>query len=198
MFAVYINETTLYMKAFKAILALFIIAGVYTGCASDNKTSSTIAVDKTSPPMIVGKFKDSTITMATLIAPKLNKDGTACLDSNCMAYIKFSDTNIHPIPVKHCIGGKLENLGDLNGDGKDEIGLLPEWFTSCWRDYLVYTYKNNEWINAVPPIPTHCNQWEANIKPIVKDSLNKGYVVIHYSEFDDKNIVTKSKIIAIK
>lgn len=186
------------MKAFKAILALFIIAAVYTGCASDNKTSSTIAVDKASPPMAFGKFKDTISTKATLIAPKLNKGGTACLDSDCVAYIKFSDTTIAPIKVKHCIGGKLENLGDLNGDGKDEIGLLPDWFTSCWRDYLVYTYKNNEWINAVPPIPTHCNQWEAHIKPIEKDSLNKGYVVIRYSEFDNKDIVNKSKIIAIK
>ncbi|MEO6522117.1 MAG: hypothetical protein ABIN91_10595 [Mucilaginibacter sp.] len=188
------------MKAFKAIFFLFILAAVYVGCVSDSKK---IAADKTvavvSPKIVSGDFNgDGKQETATLIKPQLNKEGTACLDNNCMAFIRFSDTTIHPISIKHCIGGTPDNLGDLNGDGRDELGILPDWFTSCWRDYEVYSYKNNEWIKPVAPIPTHCNQWEAKVKPIEKDSLNKGYVVIRYSEMVKDSIKTKSKIVSIK
>lgn len=185
------------MKALKAALTLFILAAIYTGCASDTKTKTTEAVIVA--PKVIGDFNgDGKKDTVTLIKPKLNAAGTACLDSGCTAYIHFSDTTMKAIAVKHCIGGTPDNLGDLNGDGKDEIGILPEWFTSCWRDYEVYTYKNDQWIHAVPSIPTHCNQWEAHIKPIEKDSLNKGYVVVRYSEMENNNIVNKSKIESIK
>jgi hypothetical protein len=187
------------MKAFKHLIPL-LIAAVFAGCASDTKTETT-PVPKAAAKVTSGDFNgDGKKETLTLVPPKLNADGTACLDTSCMAYIKFSDTTIAPIKIKSCIGGTPDILGDLNGDGKDEIGLLPDWFSSCWRNYYVFTYKNGEWINAVPPITTHCNQWDAGIKPIVKDSLNKGYVVIHYSEFDNdtKEIVNRSRITAIK
>lgn len=186
------------MKAFKAILTLSVLAAMFAGCASDNKkTEATTAA--TVPKIVSGDFNgDGKPETIQLIKPQLNAAGTACIDSSCTAYIRFSDTTIHPIKITHCIGGTPDNLGDLNGDGRDEIGLLPEGFSGCWRNYFVYTYKNDEWINAVQPIPTHCKQWEAHIKPIEKDSLNKGYVVVRYSELVNKDVVNKSKIVAIK
>ncbi len=134
---------------------------------------------------------------AWLVPPELNKDGMSCAGA-CDALIVFSDRRIKPIKVSSCIGGKPDNLGDLNNDGKDEIGLLPEWFTSCWRGYRVFTLKLSGWQNAVPPIATHCNQWENHIKPIEKDLAHKGSVIIHYSDFVNDEIVTKTKSEAIK
>ncbi|EHQ30705.1 hypothetical protein [Mucilaginibacter paludis] len=184
------------MKTFNLICLSIILTCIYAGCVNNTKNAETSKPPV--PKVIQGDFNgDGKPEIVRLVKPKLNKEGTDCV-GGCVSYLRFSDTTIADIKVNNCIDGTPDNLGDLNGDGKDEIGLLPEWFTSCWRSYLVYTYKNDKWIYAVPPITTHCNQWEAHIKPIEKDSLNKGYVVIRYSESENNEIVNKSKIIAIK
>lgn len=188
------------MKVLKPLFACIILAAVYAGCVSDSKTISADKTAAITPPKVIsGDFNgDGKPDTVSLIKPQLNKEGTACVDSTCMVFIRFSDSSISPISIKNCIGGTLENLGDLNGDGKDDLGILPGTINGCWHDYLVYSYKNNEWVKPIAPIPTHCNQWKAHIKPVEKDSLNKGYVVIHYSEMEKDSIKTKSRIVAIK
>jgi len=147
---------------------------------------------------VKGDFNgDGTPEYAWLVAPKIKENEMKCI-GDCNSYIKFSDTSIPDIKIENCIGGRPDNLGDLNNDRKDEIGLLPEWFTSCWKGYFVWTLKNNRWIYAVNPISTHCNQWEQGVKPIEIDLKHKGYVLIRYSEMTDNDIVTKTKSVPIK
>ena len=131
-----------------------------------------------------------------LVPPKIDEEGIGCV-GECICYLKFSDKSIPSIKIKDCIGGVPQNEGDLNDNGTDEIGLLPDWFTSCWRSYYVYTFNSN-WIYAVDPIRTHCNQWDEGIKPIEKDFNKKGYVIVHYSEHTGDDIVTKSKSVPIR
>ncbi len=112
----------------------------------------------------------------------------------------MKDVNVIKIPfvkVKNCIDGMPVNEGDLDGDGKDEIGILPDWWMSCWRGYRVYTLKNNKWKYLVKPFSTHCNQWEQGVDAIRKDKLRKNHVIINYSEFINDDIVTVSKSVPI-
>lgn len=132
-----------------------------------------------------------------LVPPKIDSTQMACV-GGCDVVLKFADPKIPDILVKGTIGGTLYNLGDLNNDGKDEIGILHEWFNGCWNAFDVYTFKHGFWEMAVPWISTHCNQWEANLKPIVKDPARKGYVKITYSAFENKEIVFKTKSVPIK
>jgi hypothetical protein len=146
---------------------------------------------------VAGDFNgDGKLDYMWLKNPQLSPDRSECI-GNCISYIMFDDPTIPSIEVFESIGGVLSNHGDLNKNGKDEIGLLPDWFTSCWRNYHVWTFKNGGWIHTVEPFPTHCNQWEQGIKPIEIDQNRIGNVVINYSEYnsDLDDIVTLSKSI---
>jgi hypothetical protein len=111
--------------------------------------------------------------------------------------IRFSGA-VPPIIISTCLGGSPVNEGDLNGDGADEVGLLPIWESSCWRGYFVYTLKENRWVEAFEPISTHCIQWEKNIPPVVRDSTRKGYVFVNYSELTDDGIAVKTKTVKLQ
>jgi hypothetical protein len=120
-----------------------------------------------------------------LVEPKIIGD-VECEGNNgdCNCYINFSDPSIPSILQKGCIGGIPDNLGDLDNNGTDEVGLLREWFSSCWRDYPVWTLKSNARTYLIDPISTHCNLWEEGKKPIQKDPKKQGYVIINYSNED--------------
>ena len=92
----------------------------------------------------------------------------------------------------------MVNHGDLNDDGKDEIGLLPFWFTSNWSAYFVWTLKDGNWVYAVDPIPTFGNPWEDGMSPIEKDKKHAGNVIVRYTEMKDDNMGMKVKSVRIK
>jgi hypothetical protein len=111
--------------------------------------------------------------------------------------IRFSGA-IPPIIIGTCLGGSPVNEGDINDDGVDEVGLLPIWESSCWKGYFVYTFRKNQWVEALEPISTHCIQWEKNVLPVVKDSTRKGYVFVNYSELTDDGIEIKTKTVKLQ
>ncbi len=132
-----------------------------------------------------------------VVGPKIADSGEDCV-GKCTIKIVSSNPEIVPVVISNAIGGTITNLGDLNDNGTDEIGILPEWFTSCWSPYYVYTLANKYWQEVVPSFSTHCNQWEADVKPIEKAPGKKGFVIIRYSAFENEEVVTKAKTIPIK
>ncbi|REC79130.1 hypothetical protein DRF60_07510 [Chryseobacterium elymi] len=118
-------------------------------------------------------------------------------DGKCETTIYFSDKKIKSFIVSPAYDGTLYNLGDLNEDGKDEIGFYPGWCTSCWHGFLVYTLDKIGWKTLVPSISTHCSQWEEEKFPIRKDPKKKGYVIITSSIWKDDDIRIKSESVKV-
>lgn len=146
---------------------------------------------------VKGDFNgDGNFEYMWLTPPKLGQEDMTC-EGGCTSIIQFSDKSIPSISVEDCIDGLPVNEGDLNNNGTDEIGLLPGWFTSCWHTYLVWTNKNGNWLYAVDPISTHCNQWEKGVDAIEKDKNREGYVIVRYSEITDADFVVISKSVRI-
>lgn len=119
-------------------------------------------------------------------------------DGKCITTIYFSDKKIKPIIIKNSKNGDIYNLKDLNNDGSDEIGFYPNWCTSCWHPFYVYTFKKNVSKYLVEPISTHCSQWEDNKFPIEKDKSKKGYVKITTSIWKDDDIKVVTKFVKLK
>ncbi|MGK6341536.1 hypothetical protein ACMGDK_04815 [Chryseobacterium sp. DT-3] len=109
-------------------------------------------------------------------------------DGKCETTIYFSDKKIKTFIISPAKNGELYNLGDLNEDGKEEIGFYPGWCTSCWHVFHVYTLTKTGWETLVPSISTHCSQWEEEKFPIRKDPKKKGYVIITSSIWKDDDI----------
>ncbi|MFL5753592.1 MAG: nuclear transport factor 2 family protein [Bacteroidia bacterium] len=131
--------------------------------------------------------------------PKSTEDNFGECTGNCECFIKFSDESIPPLKVDMCIGGVPVNEGDLNEDGADELGLLPDWWTSCWRAYFVYTFRNGEWKNAVPSISTYCAQWEDGVDVISKDPKKPGFAIIRYTELtEEADFKVKSRSVKVE
>lgn len=177
---------------------------------NEKYNSATILVEKNQPNQkselfafeedtVKGNFNgDDKIDLMWLDKPKITNNGIDCI-GNCNSFIQFSDKAIPPILVKDCISGLPDNLGDLNKNGTDEIGLLPGWFSSCWRAYFVWTYLNGNWEFAVEPFMTYCNQWDDNVKPIEIDKNKVGYVIIRYTGLtEEPDFDVKLKSVKIK
>ncbi|GAB4092001.1 hypothetical protein [Flaviaesturariibacter terrae] len=123
----------------------------------------------------------------------LSLDSLTCADSSCTAQIRFSNRAIPPIAVRMCIGGIPDNLGNLYGDGRDVIGLNPDWFTSCWHGYYTWTFRGGSWKAALDTFSTHCNQWDDGGMPPVRAVPGKpGWAEIRYSESTEDSIVLRT------
>lgn len=127
---------------------------------------------------------------------KINICNDDC-DGKCETIIYFSDKKIKSFVIAPSRNGTLYNVKDLNNDGKDDIGFYPDWCTSCWHPFYVYTYNKNGWEPLVSPISTHCSQWEDEKFPIKKDPKRKGYVIITTSIWKDDDIKIISKSVKI-
>jgi hypothetical protein len=100
---------------------------------------------------------------------------------SCEGTILFSDKTIKPLKIDYCPMYIFKNEGDLYGDGKDAIGVLPGWFSSACREYSVFTLKQGRWELACSSISNTLNMREAGIILIEKDLTNKGWVLIRES-----------------
>ncbi|MFZ4402137.1 MAG: hypothetical protein ACOYO1_19055 [Bacteroidales bacterium] len=101
-------------------------------------------------------------------------------DNEIKCDIMFSDKKIPKLHLDQLTGLFLVNEGDLNEDGKDEIGFLPGWGNSGCRNYYVVSLINNKW-KYIFDIPNTIGMRRAGIKLIEKDSTKKGYVYIRYN-----------------
>ncbi len=178
----------------------FLVIAPFLSLAQDKQNTTGKAIPVYS---FKGDFNgDGKMDSGFVIAPLLDSEGMDCI-GKCETIIRFSDRSIPDIIIDKCIGGEPVSVGDLNANGTDEIGMLKNWFTSCWSPYLVYTLVKNKWVLAVDPIITHCNQWDADVVPIEKDKTKKGYALIRYSASpgindDNGSIEVKVKSVRVR
>jgi hypothetical protein len=147
---------------------------------------------------IQGDFDgDGTAEYVWLVPPKIDSTGEDCV-GQCVSYVTSSNPALRPYALKQSIGGELTKFSNLGPGRRDYLGILPSWFTSCWSSYYVLTYQRGAWREAVPPFSTHCNQWEADVIPIARDSARAGHVLICYTDIASDDFAVKTKSVPLK
>ena len=131
---------------------------------------------------ITGDFDgDGQLEKAWVVQPSF-KGYDEC-EGKCTSKIYFSDYSIPIITYDGSIDLIINNLGDLNNDGIDEIGAERVWFQSTKQFYSVYVMCHYNWKEAiVVDIHTMESTWpivravgeKIKINEIV-DSAEEGY-----------------------
>ena len=109
---------------------------------------------------------------------------------NSWSTIRFSDPKIPVLPVLQCIGGVPRNEGDLDGDGADEISLIPWWYQSRFTSFRVYTLKNNRWYHLIPGVYCTRDEAESFYQKMVETG-DSSFVWIREWEMDDQTTEEK-------
>ena len=194
-----------------ALLALS--AGLWTACEHPTKapkppkapTLPTAATPPAPAPpanvpkdAVKGDFDGDGMTEYVWLVPPEVTEDMEC-PGGCTSHLRFSKATLPAIEQADCIGGTPTNLGDLDENGSDEIGLLPQRFMGCWVGYYVYTYlAPGQWRPLVQPFSTYCNQWEDDVVPIEKDPSRKGYVLIRYTDSADTTFTVRTKSVPVE
>jgi hypothetical protein len=86
--------------------------------------------------------------------------------------IRFSNPRVPVLPVMNCIGGVPRNEGDLDGDGADEISLLPWWYQSRFTTLRVFTLKKGKWYTLIPGV--YCSRDDLDAPAMYRSTVERG------------------------
>lgn len=113
-----------------------------------------------------------------------------CMNDACGSTIHFDNPAIPPAYVDQSLNLSITNLGDLDGDGSDEIGALPDWWTSNIHTYKILTLKNGQWRRLVPSPTVHlANMYEHPYIPAEKIPGKPGYIRIREYDLEEMEVV---------
>jgi hypothetical protein len=147
---------------------------------------------------LTGKFKPAEMVQTLYVIPPvedtIHKDAFQDCLGGCNTYIVSSDNTMPVLKVTSNLGGQVKDIGDIDGDGYDEIMVYPDWWQSNWNAYMVYSYNNttNQWRYLIEPVSIFANELEKKIK-FVKPSTRKGYASAYTSVMEDVNLKNSYK-----
>ncbi len=135
------------------------------------------------------KIAGKQVMVVTSPAVVTNEEEMVCDNDDCATTLFFDDESIAPAYVSDALDLTLHNLGDLDDDGSDEIGGIPEWWTSVWHAYHVLTFKNGQWMKFIPSPTINLEYYfEHPYVPVEKIKGKKGVVLVRNCDFNDGDV----------
>ena len=141
---------------------------------------------------VVGSFTGDGTRQTLYLVPPAEDTGKNkfqdCI-GGCNSYIVSTDTGMAVLKVNDNLGGEMKNIGDMDGDGADEIMVYPSWWQSNWNAYMIYSYDKHlhKWRFFIEPVTIFANELEKKIA-FVKKSSKKGFVSAYTSSMEDVDV----------
>lgn len=147
---------------------------------------------KAYPSAVSGSIKgdfngDGTPETIYMVAPVTDSTAEANQDcyGSCYSYVTGSG-NI--LIVHDNLGGEIKNIGDMDGDGADDLLVYPSWWQSNWNPYRLYSVKKStgEWRYLTEPVSIFTPDLYANSKRVlVKRSAKPGFLTVYSSDTNE-------------
>lgn len=109
------------------------------------------------------------------------------LDEPIRYFLASDNPRIPMVELYACkeIPPKLVNEGDLDRNGRDEVGYLHTWLNSQYRMYCIFTMVGDEWRYLVDCHELFTPEWFRHSgKEIAEPGPRQGTVKINYGTFD--------------
>lgn len=113
---------------------------------------------------IVGRFNGVTDTLVAVPVDTIpaNYDPEDSYAGHHYVWlVKSLGGTVSDLTFKNTIGVRLVAEGDLDGDGRDEFGYVPQWPTSNWTSYKLFTFKDGQWSMLIEPTALWLSHIEA-------------------------------------
>ena len=190
----------------KINIGLIFFVLLFAACSSEtkkvgeNNLADTNGIDTNSIGSIWLKQKDGVIDTLLVnktdtifvIKPKPIADDMGDKREDYVSYFYFSNKAYPILTHKNAIGADIFFVDDLDKDGKQELLLRPDWFSSCWASLNLYSVKNGSWKLIKQGSMYYCSDQYPLSKRII--STDKGYAMLTDSLADDKFITLKKEI----
>lgn len=143
------------------------------------------------------KIKDTAFVYTPPTFKYLNEKGEVmyyhgCVDNKCYNKISFS-CKMPEIYYDISVWGSIENIGDLDNDGYNELIFSPGWFTSCWGALYIYSFDGKKWNQSTKVTYRRCD--EGTLKSHVLKIKNNYYLKgLTFEDGDDKEYKVKIKL----
>lgn len=136
----------------KKVGFLFLLPIILVSCVSEDKNVNDISFKDNSLPEFINRInvKDINLPAHFLLSKSINDTIDYSVDmfeesdsSVVKIYVKNSklDTIFYP----NSINLTVYKEGDLDGDGLEEIGLMPVYKNGSCRMYYIYGIENKKW-----------------------------------------------------
>ena len=135
---------------------------------------------------IVGNFDGIGIDTLYVDREDCCKEFPSCNHEGPNIYYLVSKSERLPkirLLAKYNMPPRIVNEGDLDGDGKMEVGYMYTWDISQWRTYRILTFHKKEWRYLIDPQEEYMSTsrvFRLSGNEIAERGKKKGTILVHY------------------
>lgn len=119
-----------------------------------------------------------------------------CANDSCFVTITFSN-RLPDLIHGNAIHGLVFSTADINEDGIAEIIYAPDWFSSCWSGFFIYSLSGNQWKKIGDGSYYSCNE-NAGLAKRVKKIRKNCFTVLNDEMNDDGVMKKKAQTIIVE